>query len=83
MTHFTCLSCRVGFSSNDAQRQHYKTDWHRYNLKRKIAGMIPVSADNFRERVAAQERDKEAQVFFPSKSIFCESHIYRKKALGV
>ena len=59
LTTYTCLSCRVGFMDSEGQRQHYKTDWHRYNLKRKIAGMIPVSADNFRERVAAQAREQQ------------------------
>lgn len=64
---FTCLACRVGFPTSEGQRQHYKTEWHRYNLKRKIAGMIPVSADNFRERVASQqqEKDKEASKEVP------------------
>jgi pre-60S factor REI1 len=33
---FTCLNCRVGFPTAVAQRLHYKTDWHRYNLKRKV-----------------------------------------------
>lgn len=62
MASFTCLACRVGFASSEAQRVHYKTDWHRYNLKRKIAGMVPVSAANFQERVTTQqEKDKEAQ----------------------
>lgn len=50
----------MGFATSEGQRQHYKTEWHRYNLKRKIAGMVPVSADNFRERVAAQQ-EKEAK----------------------
>jgi hypothetical protein len=62
MASFTCLACRVGFASSEAQRVHYKTDWHRYNLKRKIAGMVPVSAANFQERVTAQQdKDKEAK----------------------
>lgn len=62
LTTFTCLACRVGFSSSETQREHYKTDWHRYNLKRKIAGMVAVSAENFRERVTAQQvKEQEAK----------------------
>ncbi|XP_038077035.1 LOW QUALITY PROTEIN: zinc finger protein 622-like [Patiria miniata] len=54
---FTCISCRVAFASADLQRAHYKSDWHRYNLKRKVAEMVPVTAEEFKQRVL----DKQAQ----------------------
>ena len=54
---YTCITCGVGFSSGDDQRIHYKSDWHRYNLKRKVAGMVPVSAEGFRDRVLAQQAE--------------------------
>ena len=47
----TCLTCRVAFADLDAGRDHYKSDWHRYNLKRKVAQMDPVTADFFRTQV--------------------------------
>lgn len=34
---FTCLCCQAMFGSGNLQREHYKTDWHRYNLKRKVS----------------------------------------------
>lgn len=40
------------------QRQHYKTDWHRYNLKRKVAELPVVSAEEFQRRVLIQ-REKD------------------------
>lgn len=51
---FTCITCRLAFSDADVQRAHYKTDWHRYNLRRKVAAMAPVTAEGFEERVWAQ-----------------------------
>jgi len=39
----------------ELQKAHYKTDWHRYNLKRKVADLPPVTAVNFQQRVAAQK----------------------------
>ncbi|CAC5406852.1 unnamed protein product [Mytilus coruscus] len=51
---YTCITCRVGFSTLDLQRGHYKTDWHRYNLKRKVAELPPVTADTFQQKVLAQ-----------------------------
>ncbi|KAK1786711.1 hypothetical protein P4O66_017094 [Electrophorus voltai] len=43
------------------QRAHYKTDWHRYNLKRKVAAMPPVTAESFQARVLAQRTASEQQ----------------------
>ena len=57
---FTCITCRVAFVDAELQRAHYKTEWHRYNLKRKVAELAPVSAENFEERVIAQ-RQLDAQ----------------------
>lgn len=61
MSSYTCISCRVQFADADVQRAHYKTDWHRYNLKRKVAGMPPVTAENFQERVLAQRAAAEQE----------------------
>ncbi|KAJ1980271.1 pre-60S factor rei1 [Dimargaris xerosporica] len=52
---YTCLACQVAFHSAGLQRTHYRSDWHRYNLKRKMAELPPVTADNFAQRVLAQQ----------------------------
>ncbi|KAF7648615.1 hypothetical protein LDENG_00153970 [Lucifuga dentata] len=62
MASYTCISCRVAFVDGEVQRAHYKTDWHRYNLKRKVADMPPVTAENFQERVLAQRTATEQQL---------------------
>ncbi|XP_064126833.1 cytoplasmic 60S subunit biogenesis factor ZNF622 isoform X2 [Loxodonta africana] len=54
MATYTCITCRVAFHDAEMQRAHYKTDWHRYNLRRKVADMAPVTAEGFQERVRAQ-----------------------------
>nr|XP_056710504.1 cytoplasmic 60S subunit biogenesis factor ZNF622 [Euleptes europaea] len=61
MASYTCITCRVAFTDADVQRAHYKTDWHRYNLKRKVAAMPPVTAEDFQERVLAQRAGLEQQ----------------------
>jgi pre-60S factor REI1 len=50
----TCLTCRVAFSDLDQGREHYKSEWHRYNLKRKVAQMDPLSAEMFKNQAAAK-----------------------------
>ena len=65
---YTCITCRVAFVDPDLQRSHYKTDWHRYNLKRKVAELPPVTAENFNERVLAQRAVATAE----AKHEFCQ-----------
>uniref|UniRef100_A0A0K8TMN5 Putative c2h2-type zn-finger protein n=1 Tax=Tabanus bromius TaxID=304241 RepID=A0A0K8TMN5_TABBR len=55
MSAFTCITCSVKFNDADIQREHYKTDWHRYNLKRRVAELAPVTAEEFRKRVIEQK----------------------------
>ena len=59
---FTCITCRVAFVDADLQRAHYKTEWHRYNLKRKVAELPPVSDEAFQERVLAQQELETEQM---------------------
>ncbi|KFO24852.1 Zinc finger protein 622 [Fukomys damarensis] len=61
MATYTCITCRVAFRDAEMQRAHYKTDWHRYNLRRKVAGMAPVTAEGFQERVRAQRAVAEEE----------------------
>jgi hypothetical protein len=50
----TCLTCGIGgsgaapgFASADEQRAHFKTDWHRYNIKRRLASLGAVGEQQF------------------------------------
>lgn len=62
MSEHTCLNCNVKFQTPDIQRDHYKTDWHRYNLKRRVADLPPVTAEEFQKRLLQQRTaDQKAQ----------------------
>jgi len=39
----TCNTCRGEFD-----RSHFKSDWHRYNLKLKLEGVTPIGEEEFR-----------------------------------
>lgn len=36
--------------------EHYKLDWHRFNLKQKMLGASPVSAEEFEKKTGAGEK---------------------------
>ncbi|KZT19899.1 hypothetical protein NEOLEDRAFT_1183000 [Neolentinus lepideus HHB14362 ss-1] len=67
---FTCLSCSIAFTSAEEQRIHYRSDHHRYNMKRRVAGLPPVSAIIFNQKVV--ERKTETAVAASSKGSTCE-----------
>lgn len=77
---FTCTACAVTFDDSEAHKTHYKLDWHRYNLRRKVAGLAPVDQGDFDRRLAAalgssapkpefQGRCKECRKSFRSEGL--------------
>ncbi|XP_067459514.1 tRNA endonuclease ANKZF1 [Thunnus thynnus] len=48
-----CSACRCPFISREEQMEHYKLDWHRFNLRQKMAGMPPVTAEEFEKKTGA------------------------------
>lgn len=63
---FTCASCRVVFQNVEEQRFHYQSEWHRYNLRRKVADRPPVTELAYNTKIHtasnSQAADLEAQV---------------------
>ncbi|KAK8157646.1 C2H2 type zinc-finger-domain-containing protein [Phyllosticta citrichinensis] len=57
---FTCNTCQVAFRASELQRAHMQTDWHRYNLKRRVASLPPLSSEIFAEKVLANKASAAA-----------------------
>ena len=36
MESLRCGTCRVQFNKSELHRSHFKSDWHLYNIKRKV-----------------------------------------------
>jgi len=54
------------FNDNDIMKEHYKSDFHRFNLKRKMGNLPPVAEDLFNKKVeewnnANEEKSKGSQ----------------------
>lgn len=52
---FTCNTCGIKFPTAELQRQHMKTEWHRYNLKRRVAQLPAISSDTFADLVLSRQ----------------------------
>ncbi|CAH0405903.1 unnamed protein product [Chilo suppressalis] len=67
---FTCITCQVIFKTPELQREHYKLDWHRYNLKRKVANIPPVPLEEFEKR--ALEHKEQSKNDHQSTAEYCK-----------
>ncbi|KAE8657842.1 ZNF622 protein [Hibiscus syriacus] len=57
----TCNACNKEFLDDEDQKLHYKSEWHRYNLKRKVAGVPGVTEALFLARQSALAQEKQKQ----------------------
>ncbi|XP_054471471.1 ankyrin repeat and zinc finger domain-containing protein 1 isoform X3 [Anoplopoma fimbria] len=64
-----CSACKCPFISREEQTEHYKLDWHRFNLRLKISGMPTVTAEEFERKtgdgdmssISGSESDSEEE----------------------
>lgn len=61
----TCFTCGVGidmpgFETPAEQRIHFRSDWHRCNLKRKVKGQRPLSEGEFENMLDEAGDDVES-----------------------
>lgn len=48
-TNLSCSYCKVEFTEANQHREHYKLDWHRYNLKLSLMSKPPITEEQFNE----------------------------------
>ncbi|OTB09628.1 hypothetical protein M426DRAFT_316176 [Hypoxylon sp. CI-4A] len=69
---YTCNTCQVAFRFADTQKSHMKSDWHRYNLKRRVASLPPISSEVFTEKVLQARAATSAEADRTSFQQVCE-----------
>ena len=50
-TEYFCPSCGDGFANSDLYKMHYKSDYHRYNIKRKMVKLPPITLQQFSTKI--------------------------------
>ena len=53
----SCASCGINAFPNDNSdpRYHFKTDLHKFNIKRRVYGLSPVDEQEFRQLIKSKE----------------------------
>ncbi|KAL8943826.1 MAG: hypothetical protein Q9216_000819 [Gyalolechia sp. 2 TL-2023] len=96
---YTCNSCQVAFRNNDLQRTHMRGDWQyvdyidftihplkfasRYNLKRRVASLPPLSSEVFAEKVLTAQATSTAaaaKASFEKQCVACQKTYYSENA---
>lgn len=55
-----CKTCQTSFDSVKTFKEHFASDWHRYNYKRSVISMPPVSKQSFIEKRQAMIQKERA-----------------------
>jgi hypothetical protein len=64
----TCRACGIGvagapgFASAEEQRRHFSLDWHRFNVKRRLAGQPPVGEPQFAALLEGERQDEVGSI---------------------
>lgn len=54
----TCNTCGITFKEREEQRNHFNTDWHRYNIKRRVVlDVQPVTFEEFEVLLAGKNNE--------------------------
>lgn len=58
---FTCNTCSLQFPTAEDQRSHMKSEWHRYNLKRRVANLPAIDEALFNDKVSKLSINKDGE----------------------
>ena len=57
---FTCYTAPgCVFESEEEMKDHYRSEWHRQNLRRKVAGLPPLSKEAHEAKMAREPKVAE------------------------
>ena len=56
-----CNACQIQIHSDDERASHYKSEWHRYNVKRRCAGLASIPQALFESQLTALNNKKAAE----------------------
>lgn len=54
-----CLSCRLNIYTTEVKDEHYKSSWHRYNVKRRAVGLLAMPKPDFDLKMMRLKEDSQ------------------------
>jgi pre-60S factor REI1 len=68
---WTCNTCHTSFHNSALQREHMRSQWHIYNLKRRVADLVAIDVATFE----AEIQDKQAPTPLPAVHLSNDTQI--------
>jgi len=53
-----CMACQVVLGTAASRGEHYKSDWHRVNLKRSVSSLPPMPIEEFQARLEIMQKQQ-------------------------
>lgn len=80
----TCMACRVHLVGSESRREHYRSEFHRLNLQRKVASLPPLAESDFckRNEVSRHEEEAVARSRMPRFCAICSKKFSSERALA-
>ena len=67
-TNYTCVNCQTQFHNEEQYKLHYKSEHHRYNVKRKLINLPPLPLHDYNAQFASELSSKSQS----TTEIHCE-----------
>ena len=58
MATLFCSNCKITVQNDEFMKEHYKSEFHRYNIKRHLVNLPSITLEQF-------EKKKTGKLFFP------------------
>lgn len=72
--HYICRTCKVKFTDLTIFRNHYRSEWHRYNMHMTVNELSPITLEDFQKKEAMYRENNTSQT---EKKQMCD--VCRKK----
>lgn len=83
---FICLTCQISFEALQMQKDHYKSEWHLYNLKRKLTNLVSISEKEFNQiKLTHQQQQSSIHDHNGSEQFYCKAcrkNFFNEKAFN-
>jgi len=81
MSSFYCSNCKVELKNNETMKDHYKSEFHRYNIKRHLVNLPPVTLEQFEKKKAQLAETSKAAEEETFKCDICNKSFNSKATL--
>lgn len=73
--NYQCVNCQLHYALEADYMAHYKSEHHRYNVKRKLIGLPPLSFEEYHLRILptyAEFDDEKTSKNSATQDFYCE-----------